>query len=145
MDENISAHIKDKLTGEIHNISHKPFEINLEAGTYLNRFALTFKMQKLIAEDLSTEVLIPAEMQLTNEGIQVFMDNTIREIQIKNNSNDEIVGIVLYNYLGQTIKTWNANFKMRTNSFPLNIAAGVYLVKISTKKNKTFTRRIVVR
>jgi hypothetical protein len=69
------------------------------------------------------------------EGIQVFMDNAIDEIQIKNNSDREITSIVLYNYLGQTIKTWNTNLNRRTISLPINIAAGVYFVQISTKNN----------
>jgi len=137
MDENISIHIKDKLTGETHNISRKPFEIELEAGTYLNRFSLTFKMQKLITEDVAVEVLIPAATPTIIEGIHVFMNNTLEEIQIKNNSDDEIISIALYNYLGQTLKTWNTNFNIRIISLPTNIAAGVYFVQINTKNGKT--------
>jgi hypothetical protein len=144
MDEDISAHIKDKLTGEIHNISRKPFEINLGPGSYLDRFSLIFNFQKLVDEDVKTELLIAAEAEQINEGIHVFMNNAIGEIQIKNNSDDEITSIVLYNYMGQTIKTWNANFNVRTISLPLNIATGVYVTKISTK-NKTFMGKIVVR
>ncbi len=143
MDENISVHIKDKLTGEIHNISRKPFEINLGPGTYSDRFSLIFKFQKLVDEDVKTELLIAAEAEQINEGIHVFMNNAIGEIQIKNNSDDEITSIVLYNYLGQTIKTWYANFNVRTISLPINIATGVYVTKISTK-NKTFMGKIVV-
>jgi hypothetical protein len=143
MDENISVHIKDKLTGENHNISRKPFEINLGPGTYSDRFSLIFKFQKLVDEDVKTELLIAAEAEQINEGIHVFMNNVIGEIQIKNNSDDEITSIVLYNYLGQTITTWNANFNVRTISLPINIATGVYVTKISTK-NKTFMGKIVV-
>ncbi|NEW79676.1 MAG: T9SS type A sorting domain-containing protein [Gelidibacter sp.] len=132
MDENISAHIKDKFSGEIHNISHKPFEINLGPGTYLDRFSLIFKFQKLIDEDVKTEILIAAETQPIIKGIHVLMNNEIGEIQIKNNSGDEITSIVLYNYLGQTIKTWNANFNIRTISLPINMTTGVYMVQINT-------------
>jgi hypothetical protein len=135
MDENISVHIKDKLTGEMHNLSRKPFEISLGAGTYLDRFSLTFKMHKLVEEDVNSEIFLAEELQPIIEGIQVFMDNAIDEIQIKNNSDREITSIVLYNYLGQTIKTWNTNLNRRTISLPINIAAGVYFVQISTKNN----------
>jgi hypothetical protein len=142
LDENISAHIKDKLTGEIYNISQKAFEINLEAGTYLDRFSLIFKMQKLVAEDVVAEdvvaeVLIPAVTQPIIEGIHVSMNNAIKELQIKNNSDDEILSVALINTLGQTIKTWNSNFKIRTISLPVNIATGVYIVQINTKTGKT--------
>ncbi|HSQ46985.1 MAG TPA: LamG-like jellyroll fold domain-containing protein [Lutibacter sp.] len=135
MDENISVYINDKLTGILHNISHKPFEINLEAGTYADRFSLTFKMHKLIEEDVNVEIFLEATLPPIIEGIYVVMDNTIGELQIKNNSTEEITGITLYNYLGQIMKTWNANFNRRTISLPINIATGVYFVRISTKNN----------
>ena len=144
MDENISAHIKDKFSGEIRNISRKPFEIILEPGTYLDRFSLIFKSQKMIEEDVKTEILIAAETLPIIKGIHVFMNNAIGEIQIKNNSDDEIISIVLYNLLGQTIKTWNSIFNIRTISLPINTASGVYVTKISTK-NKIFTEKIVIR
>ncbi|HEY9222032.1 MAG TPA: LamG domain-containing protein [Lutibacter sp.] len=143
MDENISVHIKDKLTGKIHNISRKPFEIILEAGNCLDRFSLTFKMHKLIDEDVIAETFLAIEAQPNIEGIPIFMDNTIRELQIKNNNGEEITGIILYNYLGQTMKTWNANLNRRTISLPINIAAGIYFVQISTK-NKKITKKIVI-
>jgi len=144
MDENTSAHIKDKLTGETHNISHKPFEINLGPGTYSDRFSLIFKLQKLVDEDVKTEILIASETLPITKGIHLFMNNDIGEIQIKNNSGDEITSIVLCNYLGQTIKLWNDNFNRRTISLPINIATGVYVTKISTK-NKIFIEKIVIR
>ncbi len=137
MDENIAIHIKDKLTGETHNISRSAFEINLEPGEYPERFAITFKMQKLITEDVAAEVFLPAATPTIIEGIHVFMNNTLEEIQIKNNSDDEIISIALYNYLGQTLKTWNSNFNIRTISLPINLATGVYFVQINTKNGKT--------
>ncbi|MDO9137003.1 MAG: T9SS type A sorting domain-containing protein, partial [Lutibacter sp.] len=133
----VSISILDKLTGETHNISQKAFEINLESGTYLDRFALTFKTQKLVAEDVKAEVLIPATSQPIIEGIHVFMNNAIGELQIKNNSTEEITSVALVNTLGQTIKTWNSNFNIRTISLPISTATGVYLVQITTKTGKT--------
>ncbi|OGS71602.1 MAG: hypothetical protein A3F91_00760 [Flavobacteria bacterium RIFCSPLOWO2_12_FULL_35_11] len=135
VDENISVHIKDKLTGVVHNISRKPFEINLEPGNYLDRFSLTFKMYKLVEEDVNAEILLASESPPIIEGLHIFMDNAIGELQIKNNNGDEITGITLYNYLGQTLKTWNTNLNRRTISLPINMATGVYFVRISTKNN----------
>lgn len=144
MDENISLHIKDKLTGETHNISQKYFEINLEAGQYLDRFALIFKTQKLVAEDVSTEILLAAEVQPIIEGIHVFMDNNIGELQIKNNGVEEILNVELYNYLGQRINNWNSNLNRRIISLPINTATGAYIVQINTKIGKT-VKKIVIR
>ena len=143
MDENISLHIKDKLTGETHNISKKPFQINLEAGQYLDRFLLIFKLQKLVAEDISTEILLAAEAQPVLEGIHVFMNNSIGELQIKNNSVEEILSIALYNSLGQRLNHWDTNLNRRIISLPINAATGVYIVQITTKTGKT-VRKISV-
>ena len=143
MDENISVHIKDKLTGKMHNISRKPFEINLEAGNYLDRFSLTFKMQKLVDEDLNAETFLVTASPPITEGIHIFMDNVIGELQIKNNNSEEITSIILYNYLGQIVKTWNVNLNRRTISLSINIATGVYVAKISTK-NKIIVGKILI-
>ncbi len=59
------------------------------------------------------------------------------ELQIKNNGNNEITSIALINSLGQTVKTWNSNFNIRTISLPISTATGVYVVQINTKTGKT--------
>ncbi|MDP3946044.1 MAG: T9SS type A sorting domain-containing protein [Lutibacter sp.] len=135
--EDTEIFMEDSTTGKRHNISKNQFEIELAAGKYTDRFALTFKTQKLIAEDVMAEVLIPAATQPTIEGIHVFMNNAIGELQIKNNSAEEILNIALINSLGQTIKTWNSNFNIRTISLPVSTATGVYLVQINTKTGNT--------
>lgn len=139
--ENIPADteifIMDNFTGKLHNISKAPFEINLGPGTYSDRFALTFKTQKLMDEDVVTEVLIPAAAQSIIEGIHVYMNNAIGELQIKNNSTEEIVSVALINAVGQTLKTWNSNFNVRTISLPISTATSVYLVQINTKTGNT--------
>ncbi|HEY9169545.1 MAG TPA: LamG-like jellyroll fold domain-containing protein [Lutibacter sp.] len=138
IDENLSLHIKDKLTNETHNISQKAFKINLGAGEYLDRFSLIFKMQKLINEDILMAIV--ENEQLINSGFHLFMNNTIGELQIKNNSDDEITSVVLYNYLGQTINVWKTGLNRGTVSLPVNTTSGVYLVQISTKNGKTVTK-----
>ena len=143
MDENTSVCIKDRLTGKVHNISRKPFEINLEAGTYLDRFSLIFKMHKLIEEDVNAEIL-PAEASLPIiEGIHVFMNNSMGVLQIQNKNGEEITGIILYNKLGQILKTWNTNLNKKTISLPINNVTGVYFTQICTK-NKTAVKKILI-
>jgi hypothetical protein len=88
-------------------------------------------------------VFLAAESPPIIEGIHIFMDNAIRELQIKNNSTEEITAISLYNYLGQIMKTWNANLNRRIISLPINLATGVYVAKISTK-NKIIVGKILI-
>jgi len=143
VDDDTSVYLKDKLTGKSFNMKDKPVQLNLTAGKYVDRFAITFKTQKLVAEDVKAEVLVPTVAQPIIEGIHVFMNNTINELQIKNNSDDEILSIELYNYLGQTVKTWNSNFKIRTISLPISTATGVYLVQINTKTGSEVQKVVV--
>lgn len=134
--EDTSIYLKDKVTGESFNMRNKLVELNLTAGKYTDRFVLLFKTQKLLAEEVKAEVLIPAAAQPVIEGIHVFMNNAISELQIKNNSNEEITSIVLINAAGQTVKTWNSNFNVRTISLPIHNATGVYFLQINTKTGK---------
>lgn len=129
--------IKDYTTGKMHNISKNQFEIELAAGKYTDRFALTFKTQKLVSEDVKAEILIPAAAQPIIEGIHVFMNNALGELQIKNNSSEEILNVALMNSLGQIVKTWNSNFNIRTISLPINTSNGFYIVQINTNTGKT--------
>ncbi|HEY9169553.1 MAG TPA: T9SS type A sorting domain-containing protein [Lutibacter sp.] len=140
VDDDTSVYLKDKLTGESFNMKEKPVQLNLTAGKYTDRFAITFKTSKLMAEDVAAEVLIHAEVQAINQGIHVFMNNSIGELQIKNNSDDEILSVALINSLGQTVRTWNSNFNRRTISLPINTTTGIYIVYINTKTGKTIKK-----
>jgi len=143
IDEHITLHIKDKFTGLTHNISYKPFEIELEPGTYLDRFVLIFKYQKLMAEDLGTDILI-VEPQIEDKNYHVFMNNASEELQIKNNGTDEIRSVMLHNNLGQIMNTWNADLNRRIISLPVKLATGVYIVQINTIKG-TISKRIIIK
>jgi hypothetical protein len=142
MDENIVLFIKDKFTGKTHNISHQPFEIELEPGTYLDRFSLIFRMFKLIEDDVASGVLL-VEPPIEDNNYHVFMNNAIAELQIKNNGTDEIKSIALFNNLGQTMKIWNTELNRRIISLPVKLATGVYIVQINTIKG-TINKRIII-
>lgn len=142
IDENTTLNIKDKFTGKTHNISQRPFEIELVPGTYLDRFALIFKYQKLVAEDLGTDILI-VEPLIEDNNYHVFINNTIEELQIKNNGTDEIRSVALYNNLGQTMKIWNTELNRRIISLPVKVATGVYVVQINTI-NGAVNKKIII-
>ncbi|MDT8418776.1 MAG: T9SS type A sorting domain-containing protein, partial [Lutibacter sp.] len=142
IDENTTLHIKDKLTGLTHNISHRPFEIELEPGEYLDRFALVFKMYKLVADDVDSGILL-VEPIIEDHNYHVFMNNALAELQIKNNGTDEIKSVALYNNLGQTMKIWHTELNRRIISLPVKLATGVYMVQINTI-NGTINKRIII-
>jgi len=143
IDENTTLHIKDKFTGKTYNISQRPFEIELEPGEYLDRFALVFKMFKLVADDVANGVLV-VEPIVEDHNYHVFMNNAIQELQIKNNGTDEIQSIFLYNNIGQIMHTWNTNLNRRIISLPVKLATGVYIVQINTKNGTNINKRIII-
>ncbi|MGV8945884.1 MAG: LamG-like jellyroll fold domain-containing protein, partial [Lutibacter sp.] len=142
MNKDILLFIKDKFTGKMHNISQKPFEIALEPGEYLDRFALVFRTYKLVENDVTTGVLV-VDPILEDNNYHVYMNNTIAELQIKNNGTDEIRSVVLYNYLGQTMKIWNKDLNRRIISLPVKLATGVYIVRMNTINN-AINKKIII-
>jgi len=134
VDQSVEIYIKDNFTGLSHQINNQPFEINLPVGEYKDRFALTFKPQKALT----------VEEDVLAEGIQVFMNNTISELQIKRNIKTEIKSINLYNNLGQSIRYWNNNFDKNNFSLPLKASTGLYFVQINTTKGN-ITKKIIIK
>ncbi|MDP3312702.1 LamG-like jellyroll fold domain-containing protein [Lutibacter sp.] len=132
IDEGFELYIKDSFTGETYKINKQPFEINLEPGEYLDRFALVFQPR---LKTLS-------EIKLA-EGIFTYMNNRISELQIAKIVDTEITDVTLFNYLGQTVKSWNSNFAGRKLSLPINAATGVYIVQINTI-NGTVNKKIII-
>jgi hypothetical protein len=135
LDPEMELYIKDANTNEIFPINNVPFQINLLAGEYLNRFSLTFKSNK------KEEHLETSGIQKTS--IQIFMNNKTNELNIINYNKTEILNINLFNYLGQLIKTWNTNLNSENLALPLKTSSGVYIVQINTLKGLV-SKKIIV-
>jgi hypothetical protein len=125
-------YIKDSLTGETHDITNQDFEINLEAGEYLNRFFLVTQATLNITEE-------PTLL----DGVQVYMNNSISELQLNRLVDTEILNVSVFNYLGQQVKTWSLNTDERFISLPLKITSGTYIVKVKTK-NGNVNKKIII-
>ncbi len=125
-------YIKDNLTGQTHDITNQNFSINLEAGEYLNRF---FIVRQPTLNVLEEETLL--------DGIQIYMNNSISELQLNLIVDTEILNVSLFNYVGQRVKTWNINPDERSMSLPLQLASGVYIVMVETKNGKV-NKKIII-
>lgn len=132
IDHSIEVYIKDNSTGETYDIKQQAFEINLEAGEYLNRFALTFQPRLKSIEEIKLF-----------QGIKMYMNNNISELQIHKTVDTEIINISLYNYLGQIVNTWDTNLNERFLSIPINITTGVYIAQINTIHGKVIKKIII--
>jgi hypothetical protein len=125
-------YIKDSLTGETHDITNQDFEINLEAGEYLNRFFLVTQATLNITEEVTLL-----------DGVQVYMNNSISELQLNRLVDTEILNVSVFNYLGQQVKTWSINTDERFISLPLKIVTGTYIVKVETT-NGNVNKKIII-
>jgi hypothetical protein len=125
-------YIKDSLTGETHDITNQDFEINLEAGEYLNRFFLVRQATLNITEEVTLL-----------DGVQVYMNNSISELQLNRLVDTEILNVSVFNYLGQQVKTWSINTDEPFISLPLKIVTGAYIVKVETT-NGNINKKIII-
>jgi len=130
--ENTSIYIKDTTTGETYDITNQAFEIMLEAGDYNNRFVLAFQPRLKTLEEVSLL-----------EGVHIFMNNTISELQLNKIVDTNILNASLFNLLGQQVKTWNIESNERLISLPLKIATGVYIVRVNTSTGM-LTKKIII-
>jgi hypothetical protein len=132
VDSSIELFIKDNLTGETYQINDQPFEINLEIGEYLDRFALVFQPRLKTIAEITLE-----------DGVFIYMNNDISELQVDKIVDTKITKITLFNYLGQQIKTWSTNLTERNLSLPINVATGFYIININTT-NGSISKKIII-
>lgn len=126
--------IKDNITGLIYKINNTPFEIEMVAGEYKDRFSVVFK----------PSVTLGIEEEVLEDGVKVYINNKTSELQIINNKDLELLSVCVFNYLGQKINSWSS--KQLANdrvSLPIRSSAGVYLVKIKSTKGD-FVKKIIL-
>ncbi len=134
MESNIPVFIKDELTGETKNINAEPFEVNLEPGVYNDRFKLVFKQ----LEESSIEV----ESDVEESAVTISYNTTSSELSILNNDEIKIKDLVLYDILGNKIKTKKLNSRSNV-SLPVSAITGLYIVKLNTEKG-VVTKKIII-
>tara|TARA_R110002050_G_scaffold94765_2_gene197262 strand:+ start:130570 stop:132528 length:1959 start_codon:yes stop_codon:yes gene_type:complete len=131
--ENFShtVYLKDNYLNTTHNLSESSFNINLQKGTYLDRYSIVFSPQ----EQLSVN-----NNQI--ETINVFYDGN-ENIVVDNNENVQIRNIKIFNILGQEILKLNNTLNNQSRVvIPFNNSNGIYLVNIETINSKT-TQKIL--
>ncbi|WP_147677453.1 T9SS type A sorting domain-containing protein [Algibacter pacificus] len=134
IDSTKKIYLKDALSGETQQINDDPFEIELPAGTYLDRFSIVFSPSETLHTD----------QNILEEDLQVFVNNKVSEIEIRNNNHTPLKEINLYNNLGQLVNTWRTNLDGNFITLPVNNqVTGVYILKINTSSN-TLTKKLII-
>ncbi len=124
-------YIKDAVTNFYYNITNSSQEITMPAGTYNDRFYITFDNGTLSTEDPVLES-------------QLLLFTKDKELIVKSNALN-IVSITTYSILGQQIDSYkNDNTIPSQVSLPIEkYASGVYIVKVVTNKG-IVSKKVVV-
>ncbi len=122
---NQKVYIHDKETSAYYDITDKAADVNLPAGTFDNRFELTFKTDKTLSI---------GENEVAESLVIVYNDEKKKKLVISKNQSIDIKEISIYNMIGQQLTTLKKVPNGTTIEIPFNVERGVYLVKIITNE-----------
>ncbi|WP_417867570.1 LamG-like jellyroll fold domain-containing protein [Xanthomarina gelatinilytica] len=121
--DNLNIYVHDKELNIYHDLRDTKYEIYLEAGTYLDRFEITFTNQALGVE----------ETEMSN-SISVSYINTNESISIQNPTLMKIKSIEMFNVIGQSIFTVDeVKTETQTEIKTNKLSAGTYIIKLKTE------------
>ncbi len=120
MPEDIDVFIKDNSTGTLTNLRTNDFEIDLPVGEYHDRFVLTFGNTVLSVDENNLE-----------ENLNVHYLNGLDIIRIQSNGNVIPKDAVLYNMLGQKVRSWEA-IEVDQDLSTKGISTGNYIFNLHT-------------
>ncbi|MBR9758588.1 MAG: DUF5011 domain-containing protein, partial [Algicola sp.] len=135
-DDDIDVFIYDAVEDSYHQINNMPYTFNLTAGTYNNRYFVTFTADNsLSVADLDTQQIV------------VNYLNSSSEILIKTPTNVNVKQVTLISILGQTVMTWNNDNQTFGNEIKIpvtRVSQGGYIVKVDTKSGGSISKKIIV-
>ena len=132
IDTNTTIYIKDSITNETFDLSASNFTAFLDPGTYEERFSLVF-------QSLDSNLLNVNDNQLSDDLI--FYSSNDAELMVRLSDSIEVINGLLLNYLGQKVLTLDINSS--TANIPLNVNAGIYIVKLNTSMG-ILSKKIIV-
>ncbi|ARV07428.1 hypothetical protein BTO04_12335 [Polaribacter sp. SA4-10] len=126
--------IKDKLTNQTQKINNASATYQLEEGSYLDRFVLSFSEESVLSNDNFDLVVDNIKVYVNNNSILISKDD---EVNIKN--------VSLYSLLGKKVRLWEIIKNKKSYSLKIEnqISTGVYIVKIKTSKGEV-NKKIII-
>jgi hypothetical protein len=133
---NTTAYLIDKITDNSYVLSNNSaITINLEQGTYSDRFVLAFS--DLEETPLDTDV----PDVILNE-FKVYYQKENKSVKIASPENEEIDHVGIYNINGILVKSTDVENDINSISV-LGMSEGIYIVKLSTS-NGIITKKIAI-
>lgn len=128
-----NVYMYDGLTGIYHDIKNGFFEITLPAGTYANRFEITFR-------DSALSIANPIK-----ENVTIVQNNANQQLVISNPNMMDIKAVTLFDITGKQIfNKINLGSKGSYEFSTSSLAAAVYLVKVQTTDGQSLGQKIIV-
>jgi hypothetical protein len=133
---NKEVYLLDKVENKLYDLSN-PVELDLAKGGYFDRFYITFSINGTTL-DLN-------ENEIVNNEVSVFVDNSLDQLVLRNNTTLGIDKITIYNILGQETNEWKNIEEIPENRFELNkLKSGIYFVKIITEDGNKISKKIII-
>lgn len=126
--ENQEIFVEDKLLGIIHNLKQSPYTFSAAVGTFNDRLVLRY-----------TDQAMNTNTPESHTGALAYIKNELLFIRAQN----RIQAVELYDITGK--KVWTQELKQPEFYLEKTFewAQGVYLLKIKTTQNETFTQKII--
>jgi len=129
-----NVYIHDKVSNAYYDIKNSFYDLTLPAGVNNAQYEITFKNGSLGVADLATQSFL------------AYQENSTKNLAISNPLQIELASCGLYDVAGKLIfikKQLGTDLSYR---FPTsNLSDGIYIVKITTKDEKEFGQKIIVK
>lgn len=133
--DEVEIYVHDNVLEIYHDLRQSDYQVNLTAGSYLDRFTIVFTNPTTL--DLTDDEL--------NQFVNVFYDTDTNNLIVENPNRLEIQALELFNIIGQKIfgsdeisNDTNKNIKIK------NISTGTYIVNISTDQGK-ISKKVLIK
>ncbi|MBT8272369.1 MAG: T9SS type A sorting domain-containing protein, partial [Bacteroidia bacterium] len=132
--DDVQIFLHDKELEIYHDLRVSEYQVYLNAGSYLDRFEITFSNQDVLdIEDTDLDVF------------DVHYDNAKESIVLMNPSNRDMDAIELFNILGQSVFTTTAVDNSNYSEFKVsNLSTGTYIIKVNTAQG-AFSKKVLVK
>ncbi len=130
-------YLYDNVNNTYYDIKNGAFDITLAAGTYKNRFEITFK---------NSDVVLSQQTMALGSEFSVHQNNTTNNLTVLNPKLYDVTAITIYDVTGKSVISKSnignpAQYELSTSNF----SDGVYIVSLSTKNNLTVNKKVLIK
>jgi len=132
--EDVNVYVFDNENNTYTDIKNGAFEVHLDTGVYNNRFEITFIENNSLSVD-----------DTIFDDLKVFQNNTTAQLKIFNPNSINIKTFSLFDVSGkEVLNDTNISSKKEIWYTTKSLSSGVYVSKLTTDTNQTFTKKIMI-